>query len=188
MPLAAAAIVGLLLLPAAAHADGGSISGATINSEGTQVSVSNMTVSIESCPSLDLLAGAAGCGAEARVVPASNTCPDGANGGLSLWSADRAGTSGSRTMTSGPRSVAVSSPVAYRICLYGVHYSQNFGESIALQAFAVTATPTPAGTQPSGDGGSKSSARAAAIRKCKKSFPKGPKRKRCIRKAKKLPG
>jgi hypothetical protein len=184
---AVASIVACLIVPAAARADGGSISGATIDSQGTQVSVADMTVTIDSCPSIDGLLGAAGCGAEARVVPASDACPLSAGGGLNLWSADRFGTSGGRTMTSGPRSIAVSSPVAYRVCLYGVHYSQNYGEQIALQAFAVTPAPTPTGKQPSGSSGG-SDARATAIRKCKKRLPKGPRRARCIRKAKKLAG
>jgi hypothetical protein len=38
----------------------------------------------------------------------------------------------------------------------------------------------PATTQPTGQ-------RSAALKKCKKKFPKGPKRKKCIRKAKRLP-
>lgn len=181
--LTVVAIATCLALPAAAQADGGSISGATIDSQGTRVSVSDMTVTIDSCLSFDALLGAAGCGAEARVVPASDACPVAANGGLDLWSADRMGTSGARTMTSGPRSVAIPSPVAQRICLYGVTYSQNFGQTIQLEAFAVTAAPTPTGTQSSG-GGSGGSTRAAAVRKCKRRFPKGPKRAACIRKAK----
>jgi hypothetical protein len=182
--VAAASIVACLIVPAAAYADGGSISGAAIDSQGTQVSVSNMTVSIDSCPSIDALLGSAGCGAEARVVPASDPCPAAASGGLNLWSADRTGASGSRTMTSGPRSVAVSPPVAYRVCLYGVHYSQNFGEMTALQAFAVTLAPAPAGGQQAS--GSSGGTRATAIRKCKKKFPKGRRRSKCIKKAKKL--
>jgi hypothetical protein len=188
--MALASIVACLIAPAAAQADGGSISGATINSEGTQVSVTDMTVTIDSCPTIDALLGAAGCGAEARVVPASEACPAAAGGGLSLWSADRFGTNGSRTMTSGPRSIAVSPPVTYRVCLYGVHYSQNFGEMTALQAFAVTPAPNPTGKQPSDSsgGGSGGDSRARAIRKCKKRFPKGPRRAKCIRKAKKRAG
>jgi hypothetical protein len=45
----------------------------------------------------------------------------------------------------------------------------------------VTPTPTPTPTS------TVTGLRAAAIKKCKKKFPKGPKRKKCIRKAKRLP-
>jgi hypothetical protein len=180
VPAAAAFVATLLVVPTMAQADTGAITGATINPEGTQVSVSNLAVEIDNCQFFDPTTGFAGCGAEAGLVPAFNTCPVGGNGMQSIWSAERAGTSGSRTMASGPRSAAVPSPVAYRVCLYGVHFSENFGEAIRLLAEAITPTPTPPSSGPTGR-------RAAALKKCKKKLPKGPKRKKCIKKAKKLP-
>lgn len=170
--IAAALGATVLTVPAAAQADTGTISGATINPEGTLVSVSNMTVVIDNCPFFDPLAGNSGCGAEAGVVPAFSVCPSGGVGIQSLWSALRAGTVGSRTMSSGARSVAVSSPVAYRVCLYGVHFSQNYGEVYRLRAEALTPTPIPPKQGTEGKTGKgkkcKKKGKARAAKKCRK--------------------
>jgi len=63
----------------------------------------------------------------------------------------------------------------------GIDLTGSSPSSVSLTGSGVAApapptiTPTPTGQ------------RAAAIKKCKKKFPKGPKRKKCIKKAKKLP-
>jgi hypothetical protein len=181
--VAGVAAVIALAVPGVAHAAvTGTITGANIDPAGTQVSVSNMSVTFDSCGGSDPSTfGIGGCGVMAGVVPASQTCP--AGGIQNLWE-DFPGytfSTGSKTFNSGPRSVAVSSPVAYRICLYSFFQSTNYGRTTpGLRADAITPTPSAGG---SGGGTGK---RAKALKKCKEK-PKGRKRKKCIKKAKKLP-
>ena len=180
--VAAVVATSALTVPAVAQATvTGTIVGANIDSAGTTVSVSNMSVTFDSCGGSDPSTfGIGGCGVMAGVVPASQTCP--AGGIQNLWE-DFPGytfSTGSKTFNSGPRSAAVSSPVAYRICLYSFFQSTNYGRTTpGLRADAMTPTPTPASAGGTGK-------RAAALKKCKKKFPKGPSRARCIKKAKKL--
>jgi hypothetical protein len=185
--IAAAGLLTLALaVPGVAQAaTTGSIVGANINSAGTQVSVSNMSITFDSCGGSDPgTFGIGGCGALGGVVPASQTCPAGGVGIQTLWDHFPGYTfsSGPATFNSGARSVPVSSPVAYRVCLYSYFDSTNYGRTTpGLRADALTPAPTATSTSTGPTG-----KRAAASKKCKK-FPKGPKRQKCIKKAKNLP-
>lgn len=151
-----AATIGLALValavPASASADTtATILGANINAKGTQVSVTNVQVKFDSCGGYDPYVGFGGCGALAGVVPASVTCPADAGGVQELWRVDPVGygSGGVKTFDSGAQSVAVSAPVAHRVCAYSI--VSNSGGSILpasqgdpiLRADAVTPAPTP---------------------------------------------
>lgn len=179
----------LLAVPGVARAAvTGTIVGANIDPAGTQVSVSNMNVTFDSCGGSDPTTfGIGGCGALAGIVPALQTCPAGGMGIQNLWDHFPGFTfsSGPASFNSGARSASVSSPIAYRVCLYSYFDSTNYGRTTpGLRADAITPSPTLSSL--SGSTGR----RAAAIKKCKKKFPgkaKAKKREKCIKKAKKLP-
>jgi hypothetical protein len=70
----------------------------------------------------------------------------------------------------------------------GNHRLQRFGEpGTALPPCPAAAVVPPVVTPPAAVPSTLTGRRAAALKKCKKRFPKGPRRKKCIKKAKKLP-
>src|SRR5690349_8339837 len=85
-----------LALPATASAyTYGTVSGANIDRAGTTVSVTNLRVDFDECggsypPQFGFPGGFGGCGAQAGVVPAFETCPSDGNGAETLW--DQGGT------------------------------------------------------------------------------------------------
>jgi hypothetical protein len=61
----------------------------------------------------------------------------------------------------------------------------DYTDSGPMVPFRLTLADTPAPPPPGSTG--PTGQRAAALKKCKKKFPKGPKRKKCIKRAKRLP-
>lgn len=164
--LAGIAVIAALAAPVSASAaTTGTVSGATIDSAGTRVSVSNMQLVFDSCGGVDPFAGITGCGPLAGLVPASQACPSGGSGMQTIWDPgpNNYVTAGTRTFNSGPVSAAVPSPVAYRVCLYSYLVSQNYGRTTpALRAEAITPSPSPPAPAPPG-GLTKPQATQAAV-------------------------
>ena len=77
-----------------------------------------------------------------------------------------------------PRGLATDASGSDYVAEFSNRRIQKFADPVVVPP--VTSPPTTTTTVPTG-------LRAAALKKCKKKFPKGPKRKKCIRKAKRLP-
>lgn len=147
---ASCAILTAFVSPALA-ATTATITGANINQAGTEVSVSNVKVSFDSCGGFDPAVGFTGCGAIAGVIPASNICPKNGDGIQELWKQPAAvyASEGPKAFNSGTRTVAVDDPVAHRICAYS--YLTNTGGNLisasetppVLRGDALTPAPTP---------------------------------------------
>jgi hypothetical protein len=142
--LLAAAMIAALASPASASgANSGEITGVTIDASGTAIRIQNVRVTTDSCPFFDEFAGFTTCGAEAGLVPASQTCPSQGTGMLHLWSAGQAATGAGRTMNSGSLVGAVPTPSQYRVCAYLLRASENFGENRIFVAEALSPVPSP---------------------------------------------
>jgi NHL repeat len=78
---------------------------------------------------------------------------------------------------SSPRGIATDGSGNLYVAEFSSRRIEKFADPVVVPPVTPPATPT---TAPTGQ-------RAAAVKKCKKKFPKGPKRTKCIKKAKRLP-
>jgi hypothetical protein len=186
---AASLVVAVLLFaPGDAGASSGTVDGGSYKGVGPEVDgasssyvghVDNVSVTLDDC---------GGCtspqGASANLEDLQFGCPVGDRGHrlgepLPFWTSDAVPTTGG-TVQSGPLDFPVNPGIDLTlVCLYE---HRGFG-SYASRSLVGSAPLVFAGSTGSESTGS----RAAALKKCKKKFPKGPRRTKCIKKAKKLP-
>lgn len=142
--LAAFCVAALAGPASASGATTGTITGVTIDAAGAKIGIQNVRVITDSCVFWDDLFGNRTCGAEIGLVPAAQTCPPQGAGMLSVWSAQRLGTfPGNRTMDSGPLSQTVPTRGQYRICVYAVFWTENFGGNTAINFLTEALSPVP---------------------------------------------
>ena len=185
---AAGLVVALLLLaPGGAGASSGTVVGGTYKGVGPEVDgasssyvghVDNLSVTLDDCSD-------SGCttaqGASANLEGLQFDCPVGNRGSrtgepLPFWNSPAVPTTGG-TVQSGPLDFPVNPGIDLTlVCLY------------AHRGFGFYASRSLVGSAPlifTGSTGSESTGRR--VKKCKKKFPKGPRRTKCIKKARRLP-